>query len=237
MLDFALPLVSVIVPAFNAELHIKTALDCIAGQGLPGLEVIVIDDGSTDRTAEIAAAHPIRARVVTRQNGGPGAARNMGLHLAQGSFLTFLDVDDKWPDGSLSRRLEVFQAQPATQMVMGCVRFEGLDGTELALKPWAAPNLGAGLYRREVFAIVGDFEPSLLLDDVDWFWRARDAGVVTVKLEEITLHYRRHSQSLTAAKTWIELGLAKVISRALSRREPGRKASSLSDLIDLAAPR
>ena len=231
-----LPLLSIIVPAFNAEQHLTSALDCIVAHAIPA-EVIVVDDGSTDRTGEIAAAHPVGARVVRRVNGGPGAARNSGVAESHGSLLTFLDVDDVWPPGSLARRLDVLRSQPEVQMVMGCVRFEGLDGTEIPVKPWPAPNLGAGLYRREVFQAIGDFEPSLLLDDVDWFWRARDAGIVTVKLDLVTLHYRRHSQSLTASRTWVELGLTKVISRALHRREPGRPAAPLSDFIHPGVPR
>jgi hypothetical protein len=141
------------------------------------------------------------------------------LEAARAPLVTFLDVDDKWPTGSLGRRLDVMAARPEIRMVMGCVQFEGLDGTTIPIKPWAAPNLGAGLYRRDVFAQVGNFEPSLLLDDVDWFWRTRDARIPTVKLEEVTLHYRKHGQSLTASKTWMDLGLAKVIHRAHERRK------------------
>jgi len=231
------PAISVIMPAFNATKHIGTALDCIVAQKIPSLEVLVIDDGSSDDTSAIAERHQLHPRVIRRENGGPGAARNTGLEFAQGAAITFLDVDDVWPPDSLALRLEVLHSRPDVQMVMGCVRFEGLDGRQIPLEPWTAPNLGAGLYRREVFQKIGVFEPSLLLDDIDWFWRARDAKIPTVRLDAITLHYRRHEESLTAAKTWIDLGLAKVIRRALERREPGRTPAPVQDLLNLAGRR
>jgi glycosyltransferase involved in cell wall biosynthesis len=177
-----------------------------------------VDDGSEDRTAELAAGHPLGVTVLRQANGGPGAARNAGVRAAQGSLITFLDVDDEWPPGSLLRRVEKLAANPAADIVVGLVRFERLDGSEIPQEPWPAPNLGAGLYRRAVFDKIGFFEPSLLLDDVDWFWRARDAGLVVVNLDEITLQYRRHPRSLTAAKSWLELGLGQVIQRASKRR-------------------
>ncbi len=231
------PLLSVIVPAFNAERFIVRALDNIQEQNVSSLEVIVVDDGSTDQTFAKAEAHSLRVRIERRPNGGPGAARNTGLQAARAPIVTFLDVDDEWPIGSLALRLNLLVDHPEQEMVMGCVQFEGLHGSSIPVKPWTAPNLGAGMYRKEVFEKVGLFEPSLMLDDVDWFWRTRDAGIATAKLEEVTLKYRRHRQSFTASKTWIELGLTKVIHRALERREPGRKYSSLSDLINLSQPR
>jgi glycosyltransferase involved in cell wall biosynthesis len=231
------PLLSVIVPAFNADRFILAALDNIQAQEIASLEIIVVDDGSTDQTASLAEGHPSQPRIKRRENGGPGAARNTGLEVARAPIVTFLDVDDAWPPGSLNLRLNVLTARPDIEMVMGCVQFEGLDGTPIPLKPWAAPNLGAGMYRKTVFEKIGLFEPSLLLDDVDWFWRSRDAGIATAKLEEITLKYRRHGQSLTAAKTWIELGLAKVIRRALQRRRPGQDMSSVSSFINLSQAR
>jgi glycosyltransferase involved in cell wall biosynthesis len=218
-MDHAPTVISVIVPAYDAAQFIQAALDCIEAQALDCLEIIVVDDGSKDQTAELALAHSIGAKVIRQANSGPGAARNAGVKAARGSYITFLDVDDEWATGSLARRLETLQAHPEADMVIGLVRFEGLDGREIPLTPWTAPNLGAGLYRRELFEKIGYFEPGLLLDDVDWFLRARDAGVGITKLNEITLKYRRHSESLTAAKTWLELGLGKVLRRALQRRE------------------
>lgn len=211
--------ISVIIPAYNASPFIRAALDCVAAQALESVEVLVVDDGSEDETGQLALSHPIGAKVIRQVNGGPGSARNNGVRSARGAYITFLDVDDEWGPGSLARRLESLQAHPEADMAVGLVRFEGLDGREIPLPPWTAPNLGAGLYRRELFEKIGYFEPTLLLDDVDWFLRARDAGVGIIKLDEITLKYRRHPESLTASKTWMELGLGKVLRRALQRRQ------------------
>lgn len=97
------PLVSIIVPVYNAEEYLKATLDCLCAQTLEPIEVILIDDGSTDSSGEIcdrAAAEDRRFRVIHKANGGVSAARNLGIDQARGKYVGFVDSDDM-PDGRM----------------------------------------------------------------------------------------------------------------------------------------
>ena len=92
------PLVSVIIPLFNKEKHIERAIRSVATQSFSNWELIIIDDGSTDNSLIVAkqACHSLNAKIISQENRGPGAARNVGLKLAKGQFVSFLDADDEW---------------------------------------------------------------------------------------------------------------------------------------------
>ena len=97
------PLVSVVVPVFNAEKHLGQALDSLLAQTHGNLEVICVDDGSTDGTPQLLADYASRdgrVRIFNQENAGPGVARNRGIERARGDYLYFLDADD-WCDPSL----------------------------------------------------------------------------------------------------------------------------------------
>jgi glycosyltransferase involved in cell wall biosynthesis len=116
-----MPLISVVMPAFNSERWIGEALTSVLSQahGTPerpdafDIEVLVIDDGSADRTAAVAAAFGEPVRVVTVRNGGPARARNTGIALARGDFIAFLDADDVWLPGKLAAQFARFERDPA----------------------------------------------------------------------------------------------------------------------------
>jgi len=216
---------SVIIPAWNAADTLNQALDSIQSQGVANLDVVVIDDGSEDDTARVAATHDLKPRVVRRENGGPPAARNLGLDHAEGDWIAFLDVDDLWPEGSLALRIKTLEDHPEKKLVVGRTHFEQHDERATPPGPWTSPNLGSGLYRRELFDEIGRFEVSLrYLDDVDWFWRVREAEILCCTLDEVTLIYRRHGKGLTSGKTWAEMGLHEVIRRSLIRRRKSGRA-------------
>jgi len=88
--------VSVVIPAYNAEAHLRRALESVFVQTLLPLEVIVVNDGSTDRTEEVARSFADRIRYVGQSNAGASIARNRGIELAQGQWIAFLDSDDEW---------------------------------------------------------------------------------------------------------------------------------------------
>jgi len=96
-------LISCIVPVFNGERYLPEALQSILSQSYRPLEIIVADDGATDRTAEIAAAFKARVRYMKQDNAGSAAARNLGIHAASGDLLAFLDADDLWHAEKLER--------------------------------------------------------------------------------------------------------------------------------------
>jgi GT2 family glycosyltransferase len=111
------PLVSVIIPAYNAGRTIDSALRSLFAQTFSDFEAIVIDDGSTDDTAERAAAWGAAVRVHSQPNGGPARARNTGIRLARGRLLAFLDADDLWLPTKLERQVRYFERYPETGLL------------------------------------------------------------------------------------------------------------------------
>src|SRR5262245_15990846 len=125
------PCVSVVIPVHNAEPFLASTLESVVRQGHDALEIIVVDDGSTDGSAEIAKRSPAGVRYVCQPNMGPPAARNAGLRLATGDVITFLDADDLWTDGRLALQLRLLAQHPTVDIVAG--RFQ-----------WVRQNVFAG---------------------------------------------------------------------------------------------
>lgn len=218
--------VSVIVPVYNAEAFLAEAVANIRQQGWQPLEIIVIDDGSTDGTAEVASNLGEGVRYVRQPNQGPSAARNQGLEMAQGSFIAFLDADDLWQEKKLAAQVGYLRDNPGEDVVLGKTQFmrqaqgaEGEKNFEEYLKPGIFLNLGSGLFRKEVFDKVGKFDPKLTYsEDADWFMRARERGVSIAIMDQVVLFYRMHQKNMTRGKTPAEIGFLKVIKSSLDRR-------------------
>ena len=227
------PFVSVILPTYNSASFLPDAVASIRLQRYQPLEIIVVDDGSTDRTADaVAALEGADLRSLRQENRGPGAARNAGLAAAQGEIIGFLDADDLWPAHKLARQLEVLSADPAVDVVHGRTQALVLVDTSAAgerrfapyAAPWYSTQLGSALYRREIFARVGGFDPGLKTsEDFDWFLRAREGGAKVVRTPEAALLYRFHHSNLTRGAG--TLNLLTTIKRSLDRRR-GRSGSA-----------
>jgi glycosyltransferase involved in cell wall biosynthesis len=106
------PMVSVIMPAYNAADFIDEALQSVLDQNYQPLEILVVDDGSSDDTPAVAARYGDKIRYIRQDNAGPGAARNRGLDLARGELIAFLDSDDTWLAGKLARQTALMSADP-----------------------------------------------------------------------------------------------------------------------------
>ena len=199
-----LPLLSVIVPVYNGADTLPDAIASIQQQTGATLEIIVVDDGSTDASAAVARACGQAITCVTQTNQGPAAARNHGLQLAHGAFVGFLDADDIWPADRVRHHLEIFEQTPATEIVIGTTKMVHLSPTyDRAILPiMPAPTiqhqLGSATFRRQVFARVGLFDPALLRgEDSDWFRRALRMGVPIRLTRTIAVEYRMREGSLT----------------------------------------
>ncbi len=122
------PLITVIMPAFNMERYIAQAVDSVLAQTWEQWELVIINDGSTDRTAAVVARYTDpRIRLVHQPNAGVSAARNHGLDLANGAYVAFLDADDELPARSLEARADRLRTTPACSFVDGVVL--AMDGT------------------------------------------------------------------------------------------------------------
>ncbi len=227
-------LLSVIVPAYNAAEFLGEAIGCIQQQGYPELEILVVDDGSSDATGRVAAEFGSSVRYVRQENQGPAGARNHGLRLARGGLVTFLDADDLWSPRALEHLGDHLRDNPQTEVVLGRVQYvrRRADGaSNNCWEPFGEPcvslSVDAGIFRRSVFDKVGWFAPGLgSSDDIDWFMRAREARVVMKVLQEVVLFYRRHERNLTRDRNASHRDLALALKRSLDRR----RANSLESL-------
>src|SRR5882757_10890445 len=111
------PRVSVITCVRNGEAYLQEALDSIANQDMPDLESIIIDDGSTDGTVAIAAAHRLKPTIISQRPLGFGPALNNGMRSARGTYLSFLDCDDIWPPGRLAAMIAPLESDPSIDAV------------------------------------------------------------------------------------------------------------------------
>jgi glycosyltransferase involved in cell wall biosynthesis len=133
-------LVSIIIPAKNAEATLAATLDSVVAQSGIGVEVIVVDDGSTDRTRDIAVSHRVGAKVLASPRPGVSAARNCGFAASTGSAVVFLDADDLLKPGALERRSRFLQEANANTIVI-TDHVELVDGRERASR--TRPDFGS----------------------------------------------------------------------------------------------
>ena len=218
--------VSVIVPVYNGARFLRQALDSVLAQACPPLEILVVDDGSTDATPDILRGIDAPIRYLRQENRGPSAARNAGIGLARAEVLAFLDADDVWPGDKLARQLPLLATEGSVDIAMGytqpmiMVRPEE-DVTALApvLGPRLTLSVGANLYRRSVFDRFGPFDESIrTAEDLDWLLRAREAGARIEVVNAVTLLYRENPGSLTYGQDASQLAFFRVLKRSVDRR-------------------
>jgi glycosyltransferase involved in cell wall biosynthesis len=219
-------LVSVIIPVFNGERFLAEAVESVIAQSYHPLEIIVVNDGSTDKTAEIAAGFGERVRYFYQANRGPAAARNRGIQAARGDMLCFLDSDDLWLPDTLAHQLARLRANPAIEVVMGytrgCRLVTGADGrAQFGPTSIAFPvlSLGCAAIRRSAFDRVGLLDETLAYgEDVDWFMRMRERGVAALVHRETVQLCRRHERNMTNETGLTNSYFARALKQSLDRR-------------------
>ncbi len=204
-------LVSVIIPCYNQAQYLGEAIASVLGQTYGHYEIIVVDDGSTDDTAAVAARHA-GVRCLRKKNGGLAAARNTGLRASEGDYVVFLDADDRLLPDALEAEAGCLDSDPACAMAYGHVRL--IDG---AGRPLASPEQvtvesdhyfellrrnfiwtpGAVMYRRAALDEVGDFTAAVSASaDYDLNLRVARGHAVRC-LDRVVLEYRRHGKNMS----------------------------------------
>jgi len=183
------PLVSVVMPAYNVAWCVGRAVDSVLAQDFRAWELIVVNDGSTDGTRQLLEGYGAAVTVVNQENRGMSAARNAGIRRTRGTYVAFLDADDWWLPGKLSRQVELMQGRPEIGFSSTTVRVEDGDGRLLNL--WRCPNgsteilatlfaqnaaiaggCSAVMVRRELLDRVGLFDETLRgFEDPDLWMR------------------------------------------------------------------
>jgi glycosyltransferase involved in cell wall biosynthesis len=223
------PDVEVIIPVRNGAAYLGEAIASVAGQAGPRIAVIVVDDGSTDGSAEVAASlstEQVPVRVVRQPPLGSGAARNHGVLASRAPLLAFLDADDVWVPGKLAAQLEALEEAPHAGVVIGWIdEFGEPDRPEgVRLRPPGPAYVpSVSLVRRQVFGLAGPFAPDpMTLEWMEWWARVVDAGVESITLPDVLAHRRVHGHN----RTWTDDLLArgeyhKVLRATLARRRAG----------------
>jgi glycosyltransferase involved in cell wall biosynthesis len=202
--------ITCVIPVHNGGRYLEEAIDSVVHQTCPPDEILVVDDGSTDGSAAIAAAYGDRVRLIRQMRRGPDGARNRGIVEARGELIAFLDADDRYRPEKLARQLACLDAEPAHDVCL-CIAENfwepGLEAEqaryEAAGRTHATHTFIAMLARRSVFDRVG-----LLADaasrgsqpssgQVEWFLRAADRGATVRVLPEVLTDRRMHGASVT----------------------------------------
>ena len=229
------PLVSVVIPAFNAASVIEETLDSVCAQTYQDFEVIIVDDGSTDDTAVIArefCAADARFTLVQQPNGGPSVARNNAIERARGDWIAFLDADDVWLPEKLARQMELFREDPRANFLFTNYYFwDGSSGLfayyrqnrplpegDAARKLVFACIYGCltVMVRRETLQAVGPFDPDLpFVQDWDMWLRIAERGMWARGTREPLARYRRWPGSRSNQKMRSAEGDVRVLEKNL----------------------
>ena len=189
------------MPVYNGEAFLEAALDSLLAQDYAPFEVVVCDDGSSDRSAEILASRP-EVRVVRQENRGAAAARNTAIAASRGEFVAFFDADDLWPANRLSLQVDYLVEHSEAGAVLG--RQEWMNPP-----PWLTRDavygdldgipLLSAMIRRRVFDELGGFDPSFrVAEDTDLLIRMRERQIEIAVLPVVILNRRFHGGNLTA---------------------------------------
>lgn len=223
-----LPTVSCIIPAFNCARYLGEAIDSVLAQTYRPAEIIVIDDGSTDGTADVAASYKSYVRYLHQTNSGPAAARNHGLRVANGDFMALLDADDIWHPEKLDRQMSCFRNRPELDICVAHVQnfwipelkeeAKRFQNHRIA-KPLAGYCTGTLVARKARFDSVGHFDNGLKHGDVkDWFIRAAEQKAVMQLLPDVLLYRRLHFSNISRAITDAFDDHLRIIKESLERR-------------------
>ncbi|MFC1849852.1 glycosyltransferase family 2 protein [candidate division CSSED10-310 bacterium] len=222
-----LPLVSVIIPIYNCKNYLGDAVESILAQTYQPVEIIVVDDGSTDGSALVIEQYD-EVRCIQQSHSGAGTARNQGIRTAQGNFLAFLDADDLWNRDKLSLQMDVLLNRDDLDMVFGHIKqfySPELDGLmkkrifSFADETLPGYSCGTLLIKRESFLRVGYFDPKWRRGEfIDWLTRARDKGLSSLLLPQVLMKRRLHSSNLGIREPQSKIDLTKIIKAKLDRR-------------------
>jgi glycosyltransferase involved in cell wall biosynthesis len=202
-------LVSVVIPVRNGVRYLREAIESVLAQGQANVEVIVVDNGSTDGSSALAEGFGAPVNVVVEAQPGAAHARNLGVKLARGEYLAFLDADDVWLPGKLSRQLAALQARPDLDMVFTFgENFLSQDLTEAQRKavqfvsgpgPFVIPS--AMLARRKSFVRIGPLPDLREGEFIAWYGLALARGIHSEVIPEVLLLRRVHMANSTRLDT------------------------------------
>lgn len=219
--------VSVIIPVYNCELYLRAAIESVLAQTHKPWEIIVVDDGSTDKSAEIAKRFEPLIKYSFIHNSGSSAAVNHGISLSQGDVIGFLDADDIWLPNKLALQIAAFRENPELEAIFGHLQqFKSWELSEDIKNKLKIPVEISPAYHRDTLLIkrlslerVGLFDSRIQMGEfIDWYLRAEEQDLKSLILGNILAKRRLHKTNMGIRDRQSRTEYARVIKASLDRR-------------------
>ncbi len=220
--------VSIIIAVYNGEKYLEAAIESVLAQTYPHLELLIINDGSTDNTRAIINKYAPFIRSFHQDNQGQPATQNRGIREATGDYISFLDADDLYYPHKIASQVAHLQSTPHLDMVFGhveqfiCPALPDQIREKWRCPPGSSPGYlaAAGLFRKATFEKVGFMnEKNPIGLFIDWYMRATEAGMKHVMLSDTVFRRRIHGNNIGIREQNTRLEYLKIVKAALKRRE------------------
>lgn len=221
------PLVSVIIPVYNAEKYLSEAIKSVLAQAYSPIEIIVVDDGSTDNSAIVAQQFGDRIQYLYQENSGAAMTRNRGVEQSHGDYLSFLDADDLWSKNKIKLQLAAFEKHPNLDIVFGHVQqFFSPDLDRETQQKLHCPDTAipgntpsSMLVKSTAFQRVGLFSTQWRIGEpLDWYLRATELQLHMEMLPEVVLWRRIHKTNQGIYERHLMGSYAHILKASLDRR-------------------
>lgn len=220
-------LISVIVPVYNGDRFISKTIDSVITQSYKNIEIIVVDDGSTDKSVDIVKSYK-NIQYIYQDNKGPSSARNTGISSSKGTYIAFLDCDDVWYNEKLSMQEEFLRNNPKIGFVFAHRKMIIEEG--IPKPPWYREHLfekpspiltaSALLARRSAFEAVGGYNTDFRFgENAEWLSRAKHIGIKMEILKEVLLDQRLHDENQTYHLDEMRSNILKVLKNSIDRKK------------------
>jgi glycosyltransferase involved in cell wall biosynthesis len=211
--------ISAIIPVYNGSAHLAGCLNSVLAQTTKLDEIIVVDDGSTDGSATLAAATAPSAKIIRQARQGPARARNNAAAAARGNYLAFLDHDDLWPPDRTTNLLAASAATPDAGLICGRVHIEPATGKGDPHIPYLFQS---SLVSQDVWVRLGGMSAECdYAEDLDLYLRIIEAGIISTKIDSVTVIYRQHGGNRSRDIARSRQALLDSLRASMRRRRAG----------------
>ena len=222
------PLVSCVIPVWNGEKYLAEAIESVLNQTYPSIELVIVDDGSSDGTPDVIASFKDRVTSIRQEQSGPAAARNTGISASKGEFVAFLDSDDIWEPAKTALQVDLLMSREDVSICL--CEIQNFWSPEITVPESADSPTGADpvsgwfaqsmMIRRNAFDTVGFFDPTLRhREAMEWLRRASDAGVKVEIVKQVLVRRRLHLTNRSRSRAEDDRkALLKIAQEAMFRR-------------------